>query len=218
MNHESLQNLMRRLHEAIGRSHGNDPGRHVFFRNQAEVLTDPALVEEIKEYLATGPSDEDRQNCYLLLGRMGRNLRGRDCAKALLESLSAEMSELPLLYLLGAIDEVGIPEDVEFSKLIDCLDDRRALVRQPAIRALGKAPLGSAEESILSLLARTEDPSDVCNCQRTLGRIGTEKSIHALERNLNSNNNNVKGSAEFAISRIRKRAETAKPIAAGGNL
>lgn len=217
MDNESLQILMHRLHDAIRRSHDGDPGRHSFFRNQAQVLTDPALVEEIREYLFTNPGDEDRQKCYLLLGRMGRNVRGRDCVEVLLTSLKSETSEVALLYLLGALDEIGILEDADLSTLIKCLDDHRPLVRQPAIRALRNAPIGSAEEHLLFLLASTNSPVDACNCHKTLGRIGTEKSISVIERNLRSNDENVKGTARIAIARIRERLEAAKPAVAGGN-
>jgi len=217
MNHEQLQKLagetLKAGHDAMKKDRLYD----AFFRGQAEVLNDPALVDEITEYLSTKPEDKDRQNCYLLLGRIGRNIRSHDCAVTLLKCLESEASEIPLLYLLGALDEVGIPDDVNLSKLIDCLNDDRPLVRQPAIRALRKTPPGAAEEAVLALLMHTKDLDDICNCHKTLGRIGTEKSVQSIECNLSSDNDNVKGTAANAIARIRERLETAKLIFAGGN-
>jgi hypothetical protein len=81
--------------------------------------------------------------------------------------------------------------------------DGRWLVRHAAIRALDNTASTEVEDRLLKHLVETRDPFDQTYCHAVLNRIGTSRSIPAIERNFKSGTRDVKMSAESALRAIR---------------
>jgi HEAT repeat protein len=174
---------------------------------EAETLDDPSIVDELAEYLGHEPDRGIRRHAYFILGKLGRKVRGRDCASILLSHLSTETNKYVLSVLLDALGGVGKPAELDLIPVFRLLKDDRWLVRHSAIQALRHTDSPAVEDQLLHLLEATSDPYDMTYCHATLNEIGSARAIPFLEKNLKSRKRDVKMSAKFAIEAIKARTE-----------
>lgn len=174
---------------------------------EAETLADPAMVDEIAEYLQHETNKDHRKAGYFILGKLGQKVRSSDCASVLLSHVTRETYKYALSTLLDALSGVCKPRDLDLSPVFRLLEDDRWLVRHSAIKSLKRTNSREAEHQLLHLLEKTSDPSDIIYCQSTLNEIGTAKAIPFIEKNLRSRKRDVKISAQLAIEAIHAREE-----------
>jgi HEAT repeat protein len=184
---------------------------------EAELLCDPALVDEIAGYLGSCPTKNHRRSAYFILRKLGKRVRSFDCVSILFSWSRRETDKYVLYDLLNALADLEIPPGTDLSSVFEHMADKRHLVRHSAIMALRKTDSTLAEDRILSLLQTTSDSDDLISCHSTLGDIGTSKAIPLIEANLKSRKRDVKISAEFAIQKINERRKPSTHVAVGAN-
>ena len=127
-------------------------------------------------------------------------IRGDEALDPLIDALSNRKKNIRLhaATLLGAInDEKAIPY------LIDALHDNNKLVRREASTALSR--MDAAVDPLIEVLD-DEDWRVRGAAAWSLGNLGNEKAIPALEKLLDDESGYVKAGAESAINSIKKEA------------
>src|ERR1700737_3913026 len=150
------------------------PGKHTERRKPLQV---PSIVEELAEYLKNEQDKRRRKAAYFILGKLGQKVRSSDCALILLSHVDSENNKYVLSTLLDALGGISKPRNVDLSPIFRRLQDGRWLVRYAAIRALRRTASQEAEDQLLELLEKTNDPDDITYCQETLNEIGNAKAI-----------------------------------------
>lgn len=172
---------------------------------EAERLSDPVIIEAISRYLASETTPQERENAYFILGKLGKNLSSKAAVQLLLKSISCERDKNALAKALNMISELSLSDDDDLSLIFNLLNDKRWLVRHAAIRALKASCSRHAEQQLIMLLEKTDDADDKVYCHSTLGSIGSERSLPALQANTTSRKRDVKISAVVAIEKIQAR-------------
>jgi len=179
---------------------------------ESEALDDPTIVSELAEFVSHEPNKGCRQSAYTILGKLGRNVAGQECATVLLSRLACEDNKYVLSAALDALARLWKPRTLDISSIYPLLESRHWLVRHSAIRSLANTDSSEAEEHLLSILEKSDDADDIVYCQATLNQIGTPRGIPLMERNLKSRKRDVRGSARSAIEAIKKRLEGAASL------
>ncbi len=107
---------------------------------------------------------------------------------------------MTLFWLLdGLRDQQAIPD---CEPLVGLIADRRWMVRHAAIRALGKCRTPRAEDVLIHVLERSQDPHDLIYANASLALVASTRAIQALRRHIHSRKDDVKASALYALSQI----------------
>jgi len=213
--------MQQELHTLIERMSTEEPvvdsRRSVSWQahREAEILCDPAIVGELRDYLRTMPDNRRRRSVYFILGKLGQRAAAGDCVSILLESLGSEADKYVLSSLLDALSGLNLPADACMDHIFAYLKDDRWVVRHSAIGALAGSNSHQAEDRVLGLLKATTDPFDMIYCHATLGRIGSAMAIPYLEANAKSQKRDVRISAQAALEKISRRVIDASPTMAG---
>jgi HEAT repeat protein len=171
----------------------------------AEMLADETLVVELVAYLDEKPTRDQRSAAYFIIGKIGKNCLGQECASRLIEYSSKETDKYALANLLERLADIPKPESVDVRPLYPLLKDERWLVRRAAIQSLKRCENAEAKDKLLEILTTTPDSIDAIYCHATLNQIGTHKALPALVRSLESRKRDVKASANAAIEAIKAR-------------
>jgi len=172
---------------------------------EAEKLTDLSHLEDLELLLRTSKSKEERKAAYFILGALGENTSDARCAFVLAKQLGNEKDKYGLAVSLDALAKIEKPRGFPLEAVYECLSDHRWLVRHAAIRALAKTCSVEVEDRLLKHLSLTDESHDIIYCHATLGSVGGEKSLPALELGLASRKRDVRDSAAFAIRTIKAR-------------
>ncbi|MDR9805512.1 HEAT repeat domain-containing protein [Rhizobium hidalgonense] len=175
---------------------------------EAERLSGSEIIPSIGCYLEKKRKAPERACAYFILGKVGKNVSNNEAAQHLLTSISSETDKYALATALDMVSELSLNDDEDTSLIIDQLRDKRWLVRRAAIRALKASKSVRAEEALVALLEETDDASDKIYCHSTLGSIGTERSLPAIQASTASRKRDVKASAIYAVKSIRLRLDT----------
>jgi HEAT repeat protein len=172
---------------------------------EAETLLDASMINELADYLEHESNKERRKAAYFMLGHLGKNLSSPECARVLVARSIKENNKYVLSTLLGALQNVAKPSDLDLSPIFALLGDGRWLVRHSAIESLVRTNSPEVEDHLIHHLETTTDPFDVAYCQGTLNQVGTAKAIPFIAKNLKSRKRDVKDSAQAAIEAIQAR-------------
>ncbi|MDQ2731882.1 MAG: HEAT repeat domain-containing protein [Armatimonadota bacterium] len=172
----------------------------------AEKLNDLSLIPEIEAYLQQKPPRWHRSAAYFILGKVGLNTKSEQCANLLLSLLGGEPDKYALYNLLGRLEDILVASSVDPSPIFAFLHDQRWSVRHAAIRALRNTNSPHVEDEILQVIGTSSDKYDLSYCHSVLYRIGTSKSLPALQEGLKSRKRDVKSTAKAAIQAITERA------------
>lgn len=173
---------------------------------EAEGLTDLSMVPEIMEFLNTNPEKDQRQAAYFIVGKLGKNAQNPDCALVLISRIAKEKDRYALASLLDRVADIPKPSTIDLKPIYQLLNDRRWLVRHSAIQALNNSNTAETEDRLLAVMAESTDPNDIIYCHATLNRVGSTKSIPALQESAKSRKRDVKLSAQSAIEAILSRS------------
>jgi HEAT repeats len=146
------------------------------------------MVDELAGAARSDASKHRRAACYFVIGKIGRNLQDARCASVLFGLLAAEKDKHNIAALLERIGEIPKRAELDLDAVYALLEDGRWLIRHAAIRALDNTASPEVENWLLKHLVETEDPVDQTYCHAVLNRIGTPRSIPAIEVNLKSRN------------------------------
>ena len=178
---------------------------------EAERLSDPALLTELRSLVASSASKSELRALYFVLGALGANTSDVRCAYLLVERVPVEKDKYVLASVLEALAKIEKPADFPLEGVFERLSDNRWLVRHAAIGALLKTNSSVVEDRLLQHLASTNDPYDMIYCHVTLGSVGSAKCLPALQPGLASRKQDVKGSAEAAVRAIGLRSASLGP-------
>lgn len=173
---------------------------------EAESLQELSVLQELDTFLRGGPPKAERSAAYFMVGALGENLKESRCASTLISNIPSETDKQALATLLGSIAKVPIGIGTDLGPVYDLLRDTRWLVRHSAIQALRTSTAPETEDRLLAVLVESTDPHDKVYCHSVLNRIGTLKSIPALQAGLGSSKRDVKLSAKAAIQEIMLRS------------
>lgn len=173
---------------------------------EAEKLTDLSHLGDLEILVRTSKSKDERKAAYFILGALGENTSDPRCALVLAQQLGNEKDKYGLAASLEALAKIEKPRGFPLEAVYACLSDHRWLVRHAAIRALAKTCAVEVEDRLLQHLSLTNEPHEMIYCHATLGSVGSEKSLPALELGLASRKRDVKESAAFAIRAIKARS------------
>lgn len=173
---------------------------------EAESLQELSAIQELDAFLRGGPSKAERSAAYFMIGAIGNNLEESRCASTLISYIPSETDKQALATLLDGIAKIPLAIGTDLEPVYELLRDTRWLVRHRAIQALRTSTAPETEDRLLAVLVESTDPYDRVYCHSVLNRIGTLKSIPALEAGLESSKRDVKLSAKAAIQEILLRS------------
>ncbi len=173
---------------------------------EAESLEELSALQELDAFLRASPPKAECSAAYFMVGALGKNLKESRCASTLISYIPSETDKQALATLLDNIAKVPVGIGTDLGPVYDLLRDTRWLVRHSAIQALRTSRTPETEDRLLAALVESTDPRDKVYCHSVLSRVGTLKSIPALQAGLESSKRDVKLSAKAAIQEIMLRS------------
>jgi HEAT repeat protein len=135
-----------------------------------------------------------------------RDERSRRAADAIAEALGRETDPHLRLALLDALAAQGSPAHGEAVRPL--LSDPLPAIRQRAAQVLGLMGAANAEDLLIQTLAGEKDPAVKAAALRSLGLVGTEKSLSAVQGAAGDADPSVRAQAQDVRQRLSKKAKT----------
>jgi hypothetical protein len=165
---------------------------------QAEKLNDTSLIQPLVKLLKVTKEKEIRKHIYFILCHIGLNTQDVNVADILVDRLLSEQDKYVLSSLLDYIAEQ--PAVTHCSPITNFLDDKRWLVRQSAIIALGSCKSDKTEQDLLVSLQNPVDEKDLPYIIYSINKIHSKKAIPYLSPLINHKTVDVRCLAISALS------------------
>jgi len=168
----------------------------------AEELSDPSLLVEIESILNDNEDSEERRMCYRLFGFIASNCSDATVIERLITHIPNEKNEDALYELFMAVNDAGLAYNSGTESIAYWADDLNELVRNAAIRALGKSnEHEKAESALVELLEDPYDDYGIRYAANSLYNVGSKKALPILKEKLND------ASDDEAIESIHRTIE-----------
>lgn len=174
---------------------------------EAEKIDNIDFVPQLIDFIDKEKNKKNRDRAYFILGHLAKNTTDRSATQYLIHRVDQEIDKYIIGSLLDRIADLEKPKGTDLTPIIKATKNNKWLIRHSAIQALENSNDQVAENTLIEILNKSEDPSDLTYSNSTLNKIGTAKAIPNLERHLSSRKRDVKISAKLAIEEIRKRNE-----------
>jgi HEAT repeat protein len=123
-----------------------------------------------------------------------------------LDRLKSARSKYDIAAVLDAL--ASAPEPFSVNRLVvEMTLDKRWLVRQSAISALGNAVGSEVEDALLRAAERAQDPQDLVYVNAALGKVGCHRSLSYLAQAVSHRKEDVATSALAALEKIGSNAQ-----------
>lgn len=174
---------------------------------EAEQINDGSYVTQLISFIDQEKDKEKRDRAYFILGHLAKNTKSEETTAYLISRIRHEKDKSVLCSLLGRIQYLEKSLDMDITPIFEVLKAKDWQVRHSAIHALKGAKNKSAEQSLLTMLAETEDAFDLWYINTTLAEIGTGDSIPYLLKLIDHKKQDVSGTALTAILAISDQTE-----------
>ena len=176
---------------------------------EAERISDetvyPILMRIIEE---NHKNKAVRRAAYIIIGYSLRNIFNKEACIFLIQKLNEETDMQGVASILESLACIHIPEDIDMSLVIKCSQNDKWQIRHSALDALGSSSTHANREALLFFINQEDEKkyeSEIIYANASLGKIGLKEDIPFLEKHIKSRKRDIRGSALFAIDRIKER-------------
>lgn len=142
----------------------------------AEKITEVTHIPFLYSLLEKSKDKEIRSSIYFILRKIGENTGDKRVFDILFQRLQVETDNYLLMTILEGIDEQEhVVEDC--IPILSFIEHKSPLVRQSAIRLLGKCKDSEVEDILIKVLTKSKDSYDLYYAISTLCNIESMKSI-----------------------------------------
>lgn len=179
---------------------------------KAEKLDDPEYLPLLKGMISglSGTEQQEiRSAAYFIIGKLLAKRPEAEYIAFYIDQIAAEADQQMICQMLSRIAEIEIPMSQPMDTIIALTKDARWQIRDDAIYALGSQNSDQCRALLRSFVAledHEEHSGEIVKAQAALMRIGDSEDVDLLEKNLNSEVDDIRESAEFVIKALRERA------------
>lgn len=208
MNEDKLYDLIARM---TIKEHATSSKESVSWNayREAERISDetvyPILMRIIEE---NHKNKAVRRAAYIIIGYSLRNIFNKEACIFLIQKLNEETDMQGVASILESLACIHIPEDIDMSLVIKCSQNDKWQIRHSALDALGSSSTHANREALLFFINQEDEKkyeSEIIYANASLGKIGLKEDIPFLEKHIKSRKRDIRGSALFAIDRIKER-------------
>lgn len=208
MNEDQLYDLISRM---TIKEHATSSKESVSWNayREAERISDetvyPILMRIIEE---NHKNKAVRRAAYIIIGYSLRNIFNKEACIFLIQKLNEETDMQGVASILESLACIHIPEDIDMSLVIKCSKNDKWQIRHSALDALGSSSTHANREALLFFINQEDEKkyeSEIIYANASLGKIGLKEDIPFLEKHIKSRKRDIRGSALFAIDRIKER-------------
>lgn len=208
MNEDKLYDLIARM---TIKEHATSSKESVSWNayREAERISDetvyPILMRIIEE---NHKNKAVRRAAYIIIGYSLRNIFNKEACIFLIQKLNEETDMQGVASILESLACIHIPEDIDMSLVIKCSKNDKWQIRHSALDALGSSSTHANREALLFFINQEDEKkyeSEIIYANASLGKIGLKEDIPFLEKHIKSRKRDIRGSALFAIDRIKER-------------
>ncbi len=172
--------------------------------NEARMLDDSSLLENLYELIEKADEDEKRRHALFIVGFIAKNTTDIFATEFLLKRLQKEKRTHTIILILDRLAELFKPDYFDLTVIKNLIDKKGLLIRRSAYYALTNSAHGM-EDYLLNKLADTHMVDDLEGIIGALGYIGTKKSIIILKPFMKSRKFAIKHAVQNCLPTIMVR-------------
>ena len=208
MNEDKLYDLIARM---TIKEHATSSKESVSWNayREAERISDETVYPILKKIIEENHKNKAvREAAYVIIGYSLRNIFNKEACIFLIQKLNEETDMQGVASILESLACIHIPEDIDMSLVIKCSQNDKWQIRHSALDALGSSSTHANREALLFFINQEDEKkyeSEIIYANASLGKIGLKEDIPFLEKHIKSRKRDIRGSALFAIDRIKER-------------